>query len=144
VAEARREAEVTIDRVVPSNSESERAHNLQGQDTQAGEYNGGHWRHAQPGGWFSWDLKVLPGVPQVLRCTYWGTDSGRSFVILADGQLIAKVNLVGNKTGTFFSEEYPLPPELLQGKSKITVRFESPEKTTVGGVFGAAIQRADR
>ena len=66
--------------------QAERDHNFQGEKTLAGDHKGRRWRHCDPGGWFQYDLKVLAGEPQVLTCTYWGSDGGRTFDILVDGR----------------------------------------------------------
>ncbi len=64
---------------------SERTHNLQGDKTSSGAVPSTAfvYRHAEPGGWFSWDLAVLPDQPMELPCTYWGGDTGRTFDVLA-------------------------------------------------------------
>jgi len=144
-AEARRKLEARIvDRVAPGDEALEAAHNLQGENTQAGPYGGRHWRHA-PSGWWSWDLKVLPDTPMALLCLYWGSDvPPRTFDILVDGQVIATQSLDRNKPGDFLSIEYPIPEALTRGKERITVRFQAHEGNTAGGVFECATLRPER
>jgi hypothetical protein len=43
----------------------------------------------------------------------------------------------------FFDVEYPLPAALLQGKSKITVRFEAAQGSEISGVYGVRMIRGD-
>ena len=38
--------------------------------------------------------------------------------------------------------EYPIPAELLKGKSKVTVSFQSRSGHTAGGVFGVRLLTA--
>ncbi len=72
--------------VNPGEEQNERDHKLQGENTDSGDFNERKWRHATDGGWFSWELKVLPDQAQELRVTYWGSDGGnRIFDILIDG-----------------------------------------------------------
>jgi hypothetical protein len=139
--EARKEREARIlDRVIPNHPEGEKVHNLQGQNTQSGTAYGRAWRHAPAGGWWSWDLKVLPDVPMTLACTYWGGDVGpRTFDILVEGQKIATQAVDRNKPGQFFTVEHPIPEDLTRGKQKVTVQFRPHEKNTAGGVFECAI-----
>jgi len=138
---ARREREArVVDRVVPVTGEAE--HGLQGQDTGTGSFGGQHWRHATGGGWWSWELAVLPDQETALACTYWGSEAGpRTFDILVDGQAIATQTLGNDRPGKFFEVEYPLPRELTRGKARVTVRFQAHPGCVAGGVFECATLR---
>jgi hypothetical protein len=108
----------------------------------AGDFQDRSWRHASDGGWFSYELKVLPGKPQELRITYWGSDGGpRVFDVLVDGTKVATQQLQGNRPGEFFDEVHPLPESLTQGKEKVTVKFQAHPGATAGGVFGVRVVR---
>ena len=132
----------TIDVVVPE-MQPERDHNYQGEKSSAGVFNGRHWRHAYPGGWFSYDLKIGTDWPVDLMVTYWGSDGGRTFDVLADGRKIATQKLDLQKPGEFFDVTYALPAELIQGKEKVTVRFQAPDNSMAGGVFGCRTVRRE-
>jgi len=126
----------TVDRVLPGDEQDERDHGLQGANTGTG----GGWRHAVDGGWFSWELKVLAGQPQELRVKYWGGDTGgREFDILVAGRKLATVKLDNNKPGEYYEEAYSIPPEMTQGTSKVTVKFQAHPGKIAGGVFGCAV-----
>ena len=134
-------AALTVDRVFPANDESERDHNVQGENTASGE---GKWRHAMDGGWFSWDMKALPDMPLELRVTYWGGDTGgREFDVLVDGQQVATQTLDRNKPGEFYDETYRLPQELTQGKEKLTIKFQAHPGKMAGGVFGCVMFKTE-
>lgn len=134
----------TVDAVRIGEEASEREHNLQGEKTSSGEFNGRRWRHAVEGGWFSYDLRVPPDQPVELLCTYWGSDSGgRVFDILVDGKKIATQTLDNNRPGSFFDVVYPLPTNLTAGKEKVTVRFQAHPGRLAGGVFGLRILRVE-
>jgi DUF1680 family protein len=122
--------------------QAERDHNFKGEKTMAGDHNGRRWRHCEPSGWFQYDIKVLADQPQVLACSYWGSDGGRTFDILIDGQKIATEELKGEKPDQFFEREYPIPADLLKGKDKVTVRFAPVANSTAGGVFGCYIMKS--
>jgi hypothetical protein len=139
--EARRQREARIvDRVKVGDRDSERAHNLQGERMGDGPFQANHhWRHA-PDGWFSWDLKVLADQPMTLYCEYWGSDvPPRTFDILVDGTKIATQALDRSKPNAFFQVEYPLPPDLLKDREKVTVRFQAQPGNTAGGVFDCGV-----
>ena len=44
----------------------------------------------------------------------------------------------------FLDVEYAIPPELIEGKQKVTVRFEASPGSDIPGVFGIRIVRADQ
>jgi hypothetical protein len=130
----------TVDRVSVGDPRSERAHELQGERTDAGAFGGRNWRHATDGGWFSFSLKVLPGQPQELCVTYWGSDGGgREFDVLVDGEKLATQKLENNKPEQFYDEAYPLPKTLTENKDSVTVRFQAQPGKIAGGVFGCAV-----
>ena len=130
----------TVDEMRIGEMQPERDHDFKGEKTNTGGMNGKKWRDASDGGWFSFDLKVQHGVPLELMCTYWGSDSGnRVFDVLVDGQKIATQTLDNNHPGKFFDEHYPVPPEVLKGKDKITVRFQAHPGKMAGGLFGCML-----
>jgi len=143
-AEKRRLAELearTVDSVTPDGP-VERAHNQQGETTFAGSAFGRRWRDARGGGWFSYDMKVLPDRPVRLTVTYWGGDGGnRSFDILVDGRKIATQKLTSLKPGEFVDVPYDVPGALTKGKRKATVCFQAHPGSMAGGVFGCRVLR---
>ncbi|MGA2863862.1 MAG: glycoside hydrolase family 127 protein [Verrucomicrobiota bacterium] len=133
----------TVDFVVPDREQSERDHQMHGERTEAGDLSDQKWRHATGGGWFSWQMKVLPDQAQELSVTYWGSDGGdRVFDVLVDDQKIATQRLQDNQPGKFFDQVYPIPAELLKGKSRVTVKFQAHQGAWAGGVFGARLLKA--
>ena len=134
----------TVDVVVPDREQSERDHQMSGEHTGAGDFGDHKWRHATEGGWFSWQLKVLPDQPQELWVTYWGSDVGnRVFDILVDGRKIGSQRLENNKPDKFFEEVYRLPADLLTGKQTVTVKFQAHPGAFAGGVFGARVMKTE-
>jgi DUF1680 family protein len=145
-AELAREKEFNaraVDRVNLADRRGERQHGLQGEKMETGVFNDRRWRHATDGGWFSYTLKVLLEQPQELVVTYWGSDAGgREFDILIDGQKLATEKLENNKPTQFYDQAYPLPKELIAGKTSVTVRFQAHPGRMAGGVYGCAILKA--
>ncbi len=140
-AAARRELEArTVDVVVIGNAESEQEHRQQGERTAWGPFSDRAWRHADDGGWFSYDMQVLPDKPMTLLCTYWGSDSGnRQFDLLVNGTQIATQRLDRDKPDEFFDVQYPIPAALTRGQTTITVRFQAHPGHMAGGVFGLRV-----
>jgi len=146
-AEQRRLKELeaaTVDLVTPD-APLERAHNQQGKRSYSGAAFGRRWRDARGGGWFSYDMKVLPDRPVCLTVTYWGGDSGnRVFDILIDGQKLATQKINAPKPGEFTDVTYAVPVELTNGKQKVTVTFQAHPGSMAGGVFGCRIVKGKK
>jgi DUF1680 family protein len=133
----------TVDEVAIGDSQSEPAHGMKGERMANGLHFGRAWRHAGDGGWFSYDLKVLPNTSQELRVGFWGSDAGgREFDILVDNVKVASLKLENNRPGAFYDETYPLSKELLANKKTVTVKFQAHPGMTAGGIFGCAILKA--
>ena len=118
-------------------TESEQQHRLQGERTASGPFAGRAWRHAEDGGWFSYDMQVLPDQPMTLVCTYWGSDTGnRQFDVLAGGTRIGTQRLDRDKPDELFDVQYAIPESLTRGQTTITIRFQAHPGNMAGGVFG--------
>lgn len=137
--EARRKAvdARTIDRVLIGETDSESAHNLQNERSNTGRGAYGlhpetHWRDAS--GWFSYDLKAVPGAGGEILCQFWGGETGaRTFDVLINGQKAATLTLDSNHPKGFYEVAVAIPPS---AGEKITVRFQAHEGNTAGGLFG--------
>jgi uncharacterized protein len=136
-------ADRTLDLIAIGEMQSERDHNLQGENTGAGEALGRKWRHATDGGWFAFELKTAADAVNQLSVTYWGSDTGgmREFDILVDGTKVAAQKLENNRPNKFYDEIYLLPDDLTRGKTKVTVRFQAHPGKWAGGIFGARMLR---
>ncbi len=131
----------TVDLVVPGDAADERAHNYRGQRSHTGRLGERMYRDAAEGGWFAWDLKVLPDEPQELVLTYWGSDFGRRFDVFVDGEKIASEELSAAKPGEFYDRVFQLSAALLCGKTNVTVKIQASPETWAGGVYGVRIQK---
>jgi DUF1680 family protein len=130
----------TIDQITPGEQQPDVDHALAGERTSPGSFQGRSLRHAENGGWFSYQIKVRGNVENVLRLTYWGGETGqRTFEILVDGTKIAEQRLANNKPGEFFDVEYPLPENLTSGKEQVELKFAARPGNFAGGVFGIRV-----
>ncbi len=134
--------ERTIDIMRLGEMQPERDHNLKASEkSYSSDALGRRGREARSGGFFSFDMTVLADTPSNLLCTYIGDDQNRGFDLLVDGVKIGSQELNGGATGRFFDVSYPIPNELLKGKSKIEVRIQGHPGKTAGRVFGCRILR---
>jgi DUF1680 family protein len=136
--------EITIDYAQPGEMQPERDHEMRGEKTESGDGPGKKWRHALPGGWFSFDMKVATGEPTALVLTFWGSDAGnRTFDVLVDGTKVGTMTLDAKHPGEFFDTSYLLPAEATKGKERVTVRFQPHPGNIAGGVFGLRTTRVE-
>ncbi|MBN1505294.1 MAG: glycoside hydrolase family 127 protein [Sedimentisphaerales bacterium] len=134
----------TIDELRIGEMQPERDHNVTGDKTGAGEFNGRKFRHATDGGWFSFEMAVLPSEPVDLLCTFWGSERGpRTFDVLVEGQKIATQSLRDDRPDQFFDIAYPIPVELTRGKQKVTVKLQAHRGNFAGGLFGCRTVRRE-
>lgn len=129
------------DYVDVGNTVSEGVHNFQNTENSRGEWSGQTYRHVGGGKWFSYDLSLanVTDVPKdkvSLVVRYWGSDwDNRYFNIMVDDVIIRNQMLERNTGDGFKEYEYPVDPALLDGKGKITVKFQSARNKTAGGIY---------
>jgi DUF1680 family protein len=144
-AEKKRQNEVeqrTIDICRIGEMQPERDHNLKASEkSYVSEAFGRMGREARASGYFSFEMKVDPSVPNYLLCSYIGDDTNRGFDFLIDDKHIATQELKGGTTGKFFDIEYPIPAEYIIGKTKVTVRVNAHTTKTAGRIFGCRTVR---
>lgn len=129
-----------IDKIFIGREDSEKQHNLKGENTHTGGPN--TWRDASDGGWFSYVLKVDAEKPMELVLTYSSTDGGnREFEIFADGKKIGEQKLRAETFSAWIDKAYPIPAELTKGKKSVTVKVQALPGMIAGGVFGCRIQK---
>jgi hypothetical protein len=136
----------TISFVQPGEMQPERDFNQQGEETapvRIGERRG---RSARK--WFSFDLPVDAAQAMTLIVTYHNEErANRTFEILVDGVRLAEQKIDRHRPGTpsrgFFDVEYKIPANLVNGKQKVTVRFQATGGNETAGVYGVRLIRTD-
>ncbi len=130
----------TVSSFRPGEMQPERDHNFKGEKFQTGDMQGRKYRKTDTGGWFSFDMDVLPDKEMDLSATFWG-DLGDiyKFTIEIDEVPIATV-IIHWWGHEFTDKHYHIPFELIKGKEKVTVRFKAlDEKSIAGPLFGCKI-----
>ncbi len=125
---------VTIDSLPVANDQYEYSHNLLGEKTGTGTHLGVNYRHAEAGGWFSYDLAVEQGVTNYIFVKYFSGDAGRAFTILVNGTVLKSEVIENVNPGDFYTVYYEIPAELMDGNT-VTVRFEANAGGFAGGIF---------
>ena len=136
----------TLGFVQPGEMQPERDFNQQGEETSPVRVAGRPGRGAKR--WFSFELPVEAAHPMVLVVTYFSEErQKRTFEVLADGVRVGEQTMErfrpGGSSGRFFDVEYAIPPDVVKGKQKVTVRFQATGGNETGAVFGLRMVRAD-
>lgn len=135
---------ITVDYIILGEMQPERDHNLRGKDIGTGISHRKKWRAAWIGGWFEFDMKVLPDIPQDLRVTYWGGETAHlEFDIYVDGKILARQHLYQNKPGQFFEAVYSLPENFWKDKEKVTIRFKGVPGNWTGAIYNARVTKCE-
>ena len=124
-----------IDSLPVANDQYEFSHNMQGDKTGTGTHLGRNYRHAEFGGWFSYDLAVEQGITNYLQVQYFSGDAGRTFSIYVDDVLLEAVTIENVNPGDFYDVYYEIPAELVAGKETVTVTFKADGNGYAGGIF---------
>jgi DUF1680 family protein len=129
----------------PGQMQAERDFNQQGEESLPVQFEDHYGRRGTK--WFSFDLPVDNTHPMILIATYSnGARRKSTFTILVDGKKVGEQTaerLSPEEDLRFFDVEYAIPAELVQGKEKVTVRFETPSGGEIPGVFGIRMVRGD-
>jgi DUF1680 family protein len=129
----------------PGQMQTERDFNQQGEDSAPVQLLERYGRRGTK--WFSFDVPVDAGRPMGLVVTF-SNDARRngSFDVLVDGKKVgeqATERRSPEQDVRFFDVEYSIPTGLVEGKQKVTVRFEASSGGDIPGVFGIRTIRTD-
>jgi len=144
--ERQRELErATVAYIALGDAQAERELNLQGEEHSVfvEPISGRRARRSRK--WFSFEVPVDAAHPALLVVTYHSDQPReRRFEILVEGTRVAEETLPGAGTSRFFDVDYLLPASLLEGKQRVTVRFQATGGREVAPVFGIrSIRRAE-
>ena len=137
----RRLEEATVSFAQPGEMQPERDFNMQGEETSADRVMGRPCRRGRK--WFSFELPSVSGEALALVVTLYNDEwRRRTFDVLVEGQPVGSQTIEKGGAPRFFDATYPVPAALLQGKSRITVRFQATQSNEIAGVFGIRLVRA--
>lgn len=132
--------ERTIDHFRIGEMQPERDHHLFATEkSYTDEAIGRMGREARAENYFTFDMKVQPGITNNLLITLLGDDKDRKFDIFADDVLIATETWKGGITGKFYDKIYAIPNELIKTKTTIKIKIAANHGRTAGRIFGVRI-----
>ena len=136
----------TVGFVQPGEMQPERDYNYQSEpaERRVARTNGRANRGGP--GWFSFDMPVDPASPMAVVVTYLNepgvSPAMGDFDIQVDGKSIGHFEPNTIAAG-FYDATYAVPPELLSGKRKITVRFQATSRGRIAPIFGVRTIRSN-
>ena len=136
----------TVDKVQPGEQQPETDHKMETDRSNTGNTNDVFFRDARNGHYFSYLMQTGGETDLTLRLTFWGQDEWRTceFDIMIDDQLMCSVNNTHKwRTSQFKTEEYPIPADLLQGKTQVRVKFVAKLSKQIGEIYGIRLIRSN-
>ena len=128
----------TVDKVQPGEQQPETDHRMETDRSQVGNSNDVFYRDARDGHYFSYLMQTDGRTDLSLRLKYWGVGEWKTheFDILIDDVLVMEVNNTGKyRISEFKYETYPIPAELLQGKTQVRVKFVAKPNKQIGEIY---------
>ena len=132
----------TVDKVQPGEQQPETDHKMESDQSNRGNTNDVFFRDARNGHYFSYLMQTAGETDLTLRLTFWGQDEWRTceFDIMVDDQLLCSVNNTHKwRTSQFKTEDYPIPSNLLKGKTQVRIKFVAKPGKQVGEIYGVRL-----
>lgn len=130
--------EATVDKVQPGEQQPESDHFMETNDSWKGVTNDVPFRDARNGNYFSYQLQTKGQTDLALRIRYWGQDewSTREYDIYVDDVLVKEVRASRKwRSSQWKYETYPIPADVLKGKTTIRVKFVACKDRQTGGIY---------
>ena len=128
----------TVDKVQPGEQQPETDHKMETDQSQVGNTNDTFFRDARDGHYFSYLMQTAGETDLLLRLKYWGVGEWKTheFDIFVDDVLVQSVNNTGKyRISEFKYEVYPVPAELLKGKTQVRVKFVAKPRKQIGEIY---------
>lgn len=127
----------TIDYVMPGEQQPEVDHAMQSEKSNKGNNLNEFFREARDGGYFSYDLATNSETNLSLFVRYWGAEWGsrKLDIYIDDQKLVSEDNSNRWNLSLFQNVVYPIPNEMVKGKSHVRVKFQAAPGSTAGAVY---------
>ena len=128
----------TVDKVQPGEQQPETDHKMETDQSFVGNSNDVFYRDASDGHYFSYLMQTDGQTDLSLRLKYWGVGEWKSheFDIFVDDALVQSVNNTGKyRISEFKYETYPIPSDLLKGKTQVRVKFVAKPRKQIGEIY---------
>ncbi len=132
----------TVDKVQPGEQQPETDHKMETDRSNTGNTNDVFWRDARDGHFFSYLMQTGGNTDLSLRLQFWGVGEWKTheFDIFVDDQLLTSVNNTGKyRISEFKYETFPIPAEMLKGKTQVRVKFVAKPGKQIGEIYGVRL-----
>ncbi len=136
----------TVDKVQPGEQQPETDHKMETDRSSVGNTNDVFYRDARDGHYFSYLMQTGGQTDLSLRLKYWGVGEWKSheFDILIDDVLVKEVNNTGKyRISEFKYETYPIPADLLKGKTQVRVKFVAKPRKQIGEIYEVRLVKGE-
>lgn len=133
--ETQRVKDATIDSLPVGNDQYELEHQIKGERTSTGDWDGYTYRRADEGGWFSYQMKVVPEADNYVSMLCFSGNGGGAFRLLVDGECCESLTEVPENPRTFYEVRYLLPADLIGSKQQIEIKFEAKDSIRMNGIY---------
>ncbi|SFW77368.1 hypothetical protein SAMN02927921_04222 [Sinomicrobium oceani] len=134
----------TIDYVATGEQQPESDHYMKNSKSKTGNNRDEFWRDARDGGYFSYSMSTGSERDLELIVRYWGFEWGsRKFDIYIDDQKLVTEDTSGSSNINRFKDVgYAIPDEMIRGKDKVRVRFQTTPGGSTSPVYFVRIARS--
>lgn len=134
----------TVALVHPGNHDEESAMRYQSEPANRPTQEADDRRGRGGGGWFSYQMPTAGAGALRVIATFHNTSlppgPAPVFGVSVDGTTIGSFTPHDDVIG-FFDESWAVPPEIVRGKSDVTVRFEASQRSRIPAVFAVRLAR---
>ncbi|WP_025680987.1 beta-L-arabinofuranosidase domain-containing protein [Paenibacillus massiliensis] len=109
----RRMVKATVDSLPVGNDQHELEHQVQGERTSAGTWDGYSLRKADTGGWFSYMMRVEPQQPNYLSVLYYTAHTAQELEIRLNDHFWLREHIPRTNTRTLTEKRYLLPDHII-------------------------------
>jgi DUF1680 family protein len=133
-AEKAKLALITLDVVAAGEQQPESDHFIESDNSNTGVNRNRHWRDTR--NWFSYKLTDKHQESSASRLTYFGRDKDSHFTILVNDKPIAAVNLNGSHGDMFYTEDYPIPDDIVKAANgTLKIKFQALKDSITAGIY---------
>ena len=129
------EAYEIIDSLPVANDQYEFSHNMKCENNATGLLHGLNFRHAEAGGFFSYELAVKHGITNYLVVRYFSGHAGRRFTIMANRWVLANVEIEKRENEEFYEVYYPVNANIINNSDSLTFTFKADQGDIAGAIF---------
>ena len=127
---------MTIDLLPVGNDQYELEHEVNGQKTFADTSNGYKCRGANPGGYFSYNMKVNSSGINELRIMLAKEGQQVDFEIYLDDELLATMATIGGWPPRIYEEKITIPEKMVRNKEYVRLKFVNKSTTAHLKIYG--------